>query len=425
MKFKILICITAITLFAALAVRVRLAAQEQNQDLPRYTVTDLGTLGGTYSLAGGLSNSGWVEGYSTLPSGNTHAVLWWNGVIINLGTLGGPNSDAGYRPSNSGDAGGGSENGVVDVYAENFCGYGTDYICLPFFWSNSLHMMIPLPTLGGNNGWAAGLNNHDMAVGVAENTTRDPTCTAPQVFSYPPVVWDRGRVHELPMPPGDTSGFAYAINDEGQATGVTSNCSFSTPGHGLLWQNGRWINLGSLGGTFTEGVDINNLGQVAGASYLSDNAPYHYHAFLWQRGRMTDLGTLPGDYGSSGDGVNNQGQVVGGSWPNQSPWPEGVVIESAVIWQNGVITDLNTLIPPNSPLYLIEACGTINDQGQIAGIALQTSTGQMHAFLLTPTKERWALSERPRVVLPDSVRKQLQQRRRFRGPIGSGVMRLK
>ena len=84
-----------------------------------------------------------------------------------------------------------------------------------------------------------------------------------------------------------------------------------------------------------------------------------------------------------------------------------MVIESAVIWRNGMITDLDTLIRPDSPLYLLEATGTINDQGWIAGIALQVSSGQIHAFLLTPTTKRWAISERPRPVLPENVRKQL------------------
>jgi len=82
------------------------------------------------------------------------------------------------------------------------------------------------------------------------------------------------------------------------------------------------------------------------------------------------------------------------------------------------MTDLNTLIPPDSPLFLIEATGTINDLGQIAGIALQISTGETHAFLATPTKGDWAISERAKVVLPENVRKMLQQRRSGRFGVG-------
>ena len=124
----------------------------------------------------------------------------------------------------------------------------------------------------------------------------------------------------------------------------------------------------------------------------------------WENGVMHDLGTLPGDVGSEGDGINNKGQVVGGSWDIDNN-------ARAFLWQNGVMMDLNTLIPPDSPLYLIEAYGAINDQGQIAGAALQISTGEVHAFLATPTMRHWAISERPKVVLPENVRKQLQQRR--------------
>jgi len=62
-------------------------------------------------------------------------------------------------------------------------------------------------------------------------------------------------------------------------------------------------------------------------------------------------------------------------------------------------------------LYLIEATGTINDCGRIAGIALQVSTGDVHAFLATPTWGGWTISERPKVVLSDDVQKLVQQLR--------------
>jgi len=402
MKSRTLTLLTTMTLFAALAVPVRLAAQEQKQDLPHYTVTDLGTLGGTFSLAGGLSNSGWVEGYSTLPGDTVeHAFLWRKGAMIDLGTLGGPNSDASWRPNNRGNAGGGSDTTTLDPNAENFCGHGTNLICLPFLWRNSTKKMTALPTLGGNNAWVAGVNNWDAAVGVAENNKVEPTCAGTsQVLQFKPALWIWGRVYPLPTFPGDPVGNAYSINDWGQATGSSGNCRADL--HALLWQNGKALDLGSLGGTRKTGVDINNQGQVVGDSLLpGDNA---YHAFLWQRGVMTDLGTLPGDISSTGEGINSKGQVVGGSYDaSGNPRP--------FLWQDGVMTDLNTLIPPNSPLYLLEATGTINDRGQIAGYALVISTGEVHAFLATPTTTHWAISDRPKVVLPENARRLVQQRR--------------
>jgi probable HAF family extracellular repeat protein len=59
----------------------------------RYSLTVLPTLGGTFGLAGGLNNRGSVAGNSTLPSDLVeHAFRLQNGVMTDLGTLGGPNS---------------------------------------------------------------------------------------------------------------------------------------------------------------------------------------------------------------------------------------------------------------------------------------------------------------------------------------------
>jgi probable HAF family extracellular repeat protein len=138
---------------------------------------------------------------------------------------------------------------------------------------------------------------------------------------------------------------------------------------------------------------------------------------------MTDLGTILGLPVSLATGINNPGQVVGFS---QDMNGNNTV---AFLWQDGVMTDLNTLLPPDSPWFFIEALG-INDRGQIAGYALNTSTGEVHAIVATPTNRntpsegapttQGATGERPKVVLPENVRKFLQQRPghwyRVRGP---------
>ncbi len=281
MKSRKLTCIAAMIVFVTLAIPLQLIAQHT-----RYTVTDLGTLDGTFSVALGLNNRGDVEGLSTLPGDqNVRAFFWRNGVMIDLGTLGGPNSFAAWRPSETGAVGGTAETATPDPLGEDFCGFGTDLICLPFVWQNGA--ITPLPTLGDNNGNGNGMNSRGQVAGVAENTTLDPICEAPQVLQFKPVIWTKREVQELPTFPGDPEGFAGPINDRGEAAGASGNCT--TEGfHALLWQEGSVTDLGNLGGTMGNiAIDINNQGQIVGRSNLPGDTTFH--AFLWQNGVMTDL----------------------------------------------------------------------------------------------------------------------------------------
>jgi hypothetical protein len=55
----------------------------------------------------------------------------------------------------------------------------------------------------------------------------------------------------------------------------------------------------------------------------------------------------------------------------------------AYLRQNGTMTDLNTLIPATSPLFLLLGC-SINSSGQIVGVAV-TSAGELHGYIATPS----------------------------------------
>ncbi len=360
-----------------------MSAQETSGHPARYTVTDLGTLaGGAFSQPFFINRNGWVSGSSTLSDGATHAVVWSKGQATDLGTLGGINSIA-FAANGKGEAVGEAETSLSDPNGEDFCGFGTHLQCLPFRSQNGV--MISLPTLGGNNGGVNQINSWGEAVGFAENATPDPACPAPQVLHFEPVIWENARALELPTYSGDPDGAALAINDLGQVVGSSGSCAPFSPVllnlqavHALLWDRGKPIDLGNLGGTTGQAGGniawgINNRNEVIGVSDLPGDTTFH--AFLWTKATgMQDLGTLPGDFASTGSGINDAGAVVGLSL-------DASFNGRAFFWQNGKMTDLNTLAP-TSPLFLLSAC-SINSQGEITGLGI-TSTGEFHAYLAVP-----------------------------------------
>ncbi len=352
-----------------------------------------------------------------MPGDNdVHEFLWHDGVMTDLGTLGGSNSFSEYRPNDFGNAGGEAETSVPDPNGEDFCGFGTQLTCRPFFWQKN--RMIPQPTLGGNNGGGFGINDLGEMAGTAENATVEPTCAGSgEVFQYKPVFWSNGRVHELQTFPGDPVGLAYAINNRGQAVGQSGPCGvefLGTTSHALPWNNVKPTDLGNLGGTMNNlAQDINELGEAVGLSDLPGDVTFH--AFIWRGKKMIDLGTLPGNIHSNGEAINIEGQVVGRS-------SDADFHGSAFVWQNGVMTDMNTLIPANSPFFMDNAT-CINDLGQIVGSIVVVSTGEVHAFLATPVESEefgesataeagGATFRRPTVILPERIRRMAQQPRR-------------
>jgi len=423
MNPKTFALIIAISVVTALALPIRLAAQERGGQ-PRYSVTDLGTLGGTSSVAYSVNKRGWVAGTASL-AGNTaqHAVLWRKGTKTDLGTLGGPNSTAFFPLNDKGEVSGFSDTFNPDPYGEDFCGFGTHLVCLPFVWQHGRRTV--LPTLGGNNAIANEVNNRGQVGGVAETNTLDPTCVPPQALQALPVVWEKGEIEELPTFPGDPDGFVNAINDSGQAVGASGQCYTAEPGiHALLWQGGWVTDLGNLGGTMNHfPQDINNEGQVVGFSALPGNTTIH--GFLWENGVITDLGTLPGDFWSFAFSINSNAQVVGQSCNSDFS------VCRAFLWQNGVMTDLNSLISAESALSLLVAYN-VNDRGEITGQGFDQNTGATPAFLAISCDEAGCeaasssaaqvTSDPRKIALPENVRKLLRRQLRL-GRFGAALTR--
>ncbi len=141
-------------------------------------------------------------------------------------------------------------------------------------------------------------------------------------------------------------------------------------------QTYRVTDLGTLGGSTSQALGINDLGQVVGESLMPDNVAVH--AFLWSKqGGATDIGALGGNF-SAAQAINNQGQVVG-----YSAIAGGrEFVEHAFLWTAGEgIEDLGTLPGYDSSIAL-----GISDLGQVVGVSYSsTNTSNQRAFLWTHT----------------------------------------
>ena len=139
----------------------------------------------------------------------------------------------------------------------------------------------------------------------------------------------------------------------------------------------RVVELGTLGGTYSQTFYVTSTGLTSGEASLADG---NWHAILYQGLFKSDLGTLGGLNSSAFGSPNAIGQVVGaaetshtdpngedfcGFYASGAPW-SGTTCKG-FLWQNGAMTPLSTLGGPNG------AASAINTQGEVAGNA-ETAT---------------------------------------------------
>jgi probable HAF family extracellular repeat protein len=319
---------------------------------PRYTITDLGTLGGDESYATGLNELGQVIGQSETTPGQTvaHAFLWTNGHMVDLGTLGGPYSWAS------------GVNALGQVVGSSWTANSSD--THGFLWDQN--GMIDLGTLDGRKGFshAYGINDLGQIVG---------TTAATGDWFQRPFLWERGIMQDLGT--GDAKGgVARAINNHGQIVGAAISADQNS--RPALWDHGQFYlfpTSSSLPGK-NGAVGINDAGQVIIQSFQPTRQ--FWWAQLWSQGRLQDL-SPSAEVASEVDALSPAGQIVG--WIHD---PSEKVAHVA-LWEGGRVDEVDTLIPPDSgwtDLYL----NGVNSAGQIAGRGVRN--GKERAILITPAR---------------------------------------
>jgi probable HAF family extracellular repeat protein len=201
-----------------------------------------------------INNKGQIVGLAFIDGVASGPVLWDNGEIIPLGTLGGELGDA-ARINNHGEIAGSSD--LAD---------GTYHA---FLYSDG--SMMDLGTLGGRNSSAYGLNDRGQVVGYSTTTNENTT----HAFLY-----TDGIMVDLSLLTGAV-GPAYApdINSRGQVIVI------DTSGRSFLYDKGIVTNLTELvykqfGWVGFSAAAINDAGSIVGYACGSVSGDQRCHGIL-------------------------------------------------------------------------------------------------------------------------------------------------
>lgn len=390
-----------------------------------YLAIELGTLGGAQTEAYAINDYGQVVGRSLETGGLTHAFHWENGQLSDLNAempwgrrLMQLDYAVAFGISNTGHIAGATQCTPVQrpdevgsdvpggkylhacvfrpaVSSDLTSPYPGDALTYLGTLANQAYMRSSAAGVSPNGLYIAGWSDvhangqiHGFVVTPINGrwADTDVLCDAP----YNPSLLDLGTLSAR-----DSISSATAVNDAGQVVGWSDG-----PDNGYIafvvtpadvdadgspeWfvdansdgANDRMVSLGTLGGTNSWARAINADGLIVGEADTADGTT---QAFIWRpsTGTMESLGTL-GGADSSAAAINNHGQVVGWSLDAQGNM-------RAFVWQDGVMSDLNELLPSGFKVWLAEARG-INGAGQIVGWGtVGTADAQIRmAVLLEP-----------------------------------------
>ncbi|HUF51961.1 MAG TPA: hypothetical protein VMN60_14145 [Longimicrobiales bacterium] len=314
-----------------------------------FAVTEIPTLGGTFSSAHDINDRGVVVGAAAVAHGTSHAYSWDAGTMFDLVGFPGPNQSHAFAINGAGHIGGQSQLPPNGLYTHA-------YVTPPHTVIDPAH---DIGTVGGDNSCTLDLSVDFISVGWADDSNGNMHAFYRMIA---------GPMYDLtPALLGTSSAEAIdsADNVVGWAVGAAGIVAFR-------WNHsGGMVSLLPPGATSSRAFGIRTSGRiVVGDADFGGGA----HAVVWNAANVaTDLGTLGGTTSVAYD-INTANEIVGAS---DVP---GGGRHAFITTVAGPMIDLNTLIPANSGWVLTEA-RALNAHGQIVGNG--TFNGQRRGFLLT------------------------------------------
>jgi probable HAF family extracellular repeat protein len=313
-------------------------------------------------------------------------------------------SPAGFGSVLAFDAAGVNDQGQVAGTVSSYPEANENFVAA-FLYAGGITNTVAFSRVSSGNG----LNDKGQVVGQQDIQPPNPLQPPPQAFLYN---YSNNKTIDIDNVSGRQSA-ANSINNAGQVTGSlsTATCPIPVPfpptclgnTHAFLYTGAGLKDIGTLGGTYSEGTGINNRGEIAGISTVANGAT---HLFLYTQGHMHDLGTAAGqtfvsaalnDRGEilastagsggvgasylfrnnaffklpfSGSAINNSTEIVGAK-------PASTAVSRAYLYFRGISIDLNELV--DSSLPLLTSASGISNNGKIV---VKGVNGQL--YVLTP-----------------------------------------